>query len=131
MQRHTARIRRDGQDVDIPVTDVVPGDVIVVRPGERVPVDGEVIEGSSGIDESMLTGESMPIDKRVGDVVFGATINQTGSITFRATKVGSATALSQIVRMVQQAQGSKAPIQRLADTVAACFATTSGGSSCR
>ena len=124
MQPRTAHVIRDGEDVDLAIADVVPGDHVVVRPGERVAVDGEVVEGASGVDESMLTGESLAVEKHAGDAVFGGTINQTGSLTFRATKVGSATALAQIVRMVQQAQGSKAPIQRLADTVASYFVPT-------
>ena len=121
LQPRTARIRRDGETTDLLIADVVPGDVVLVRPGERMPVDGEVTEGASGVDESMLTGESLPVEKRAGDTVFGGTINGAGSLTFTAKKVGSATALAQIVRLVQQAQGSKAPIQRLADTVAAYF----------
>jgi P-type Cu+ transporter len=124
MQPRTATIRRDGEDVALPIADVVPGDLVLVRPGERVAVDGEVVEGASGVDESMLTGESLAVEKHPGDAVFGGTINQTGSLTFSATKVGSATALAQIVRMVQQAQGSKAPIQRLADAVASYFVPT-------
>jgi Cu+-exporting ATPase len=124
MQPRTAHVIRDGEDIDLAIADVVPGDHVVVRPGERVAVDGEVVEGASGVDESMLTGESLAVEKHAGDAVFGGTINQTGSLTFRATKVGSATALAQIVRMVQQAQGSKAPIQRLADTVASYFVPT-------
>ena len=121
LQPRTARVSRDGEESDIAITDVVPGDVVIVRPGERIPVDGEVIAGATGVDESMLTGESLPVSKREGHTVFGGTINLSGSVTFRATKVGSATALAQIIRLVQQAQGSKAPIQRLADTVAAYF----------
>jgi P-type Cu+ transporter len=121
MQPRTAHVLRDGEDTELAITDVVPGDLVIVRPGERVAVDGEVVEGASGVDESMLTGESLAVEKHPGDAVFGGTINQTGSLTFKATKVGGATALAQIVRMVQQAQGSKAPIQRLADTVASYF----------
>ena len=121
LQPRTARVQRDGEVADVPVADVVPGDAVQVRPGERVPVDGEVTDGASGVDESMLTGESMPIEKHAGDTLFGGTINGTGSLTFTATKVGSATALAQIVRMVQHSQGSKAPIQGLADTVATYF----------
>jgi len=116
-----ATVIRDGVESDVAVEDVVVGDEIIVRPGERIPVDGEVIDGYSTIDESMLTGESMPVDKGVGDRVVGATINRTGTFRFRATRVGSDTALAQVVRMVQEAQGSKAPIQRLADRVAAVF----------
>jgi len=121
LQAKTARVVRDGQEVDIPVDEVVVGDVVVVRPGEKIPVDGEVIEGRSAVDESMLTGESIPVEKGPGDEVIGATINHTGSFRFRATKVGRDTALAQIVRLVEEAQGSKAPIQRLADYVASIF----------
>ena len=117
----TARVVRDGQEVDVQIDTVVAGDVILVRPGEKIPVDGEVVEGYSAVDESMLTGESMPVDKQTGDQVFGATLNKTGAFQFRATKVGHDTVLSQIIRLVEEAQGSKAPIQRLADRVAAYF----------
>jgi Cu+-exporting ATPase len=117
----TARVLRGGVETDVPVESVVVGDEVVVRPGERVPVDGVVVEGRSTIDESMLTGESMPIEKAPGDEVVGATMNRTGAFRFRATKVGADTALAQVVRLVQQAQGSKAPIQRLADRVSAVF----------
>ncbi len=121
LQPPTARVRRDGTEVEIAIEKVVPGDEIVVRPGEKIPVDGELIEGHSAVDESMLTGESIPVEKSVGEPVFGATINKTGSFVFRATKVGSDTVLAQIVRLVREAQGSKAPIQRLADVIAAYF----------
>ena len=121
LQPRTARLIRDGQEVDIPVAEVAVGDLVLVRPGERLPVDGEVVEGSSSVDESMLTGESIPVEKGPGASVYGATMNAEGSFTFRAGRVGRDTALGQIVRLVQQAQGSKAPIQRLADTVAAYF----------
>ncbi len=107
--------------MDIPVDEVLVGDVVVVRPGEKIPVDGEVLEGRSAVDESMLTGESLPVEKGPGDEVIGATLNRTGSFRFRATKVGRDTALAQIVRLVEEAQGSKAPIQRLADYVASIF----------
>ena len=100
---------------------MLPGDIVVVRPGEKVPVDGEVVEGRSALDESMVTGESLPVTKEPGDTVIGATINQTGAFRFRATGVGRDTMLAQIVRLVEQAQGSKAPIQRLADLVASYF----------
>ena len=121
LQAKTARVVRDGQEMDIPVEQVVVGDIIIVRPGEKIPVDGVVIEGHSAVDESMLTGESMPVEKGVGDQVIGGTINKEGLIKMRAEKVGKDTALAQIVRLVEQAQGSKAPIQALADKVAAIF----------
>jgi len=117
----TARVLRDGGEVEIPVEQVRPGDVVVVRPGERIPVDGEVVEGHSAVDESMLTGESIPVDKQPGDEVVGGTMNQTGSLRFRATRVGRDTVLSQIVRLVEEAQSAKPPIQRLADRVAGYF----------
>jgi len=120
----TARVVRDGVEVEVPLAQVVVGDRIVVRPGERVPVDGVVIDGRSTLDESMLTGESMPVEKGPGDSVVGATINRTGAFTFQAKRVGSDTALAQVVRMVREAQGSKAPIQRLADRVSAVFVPT-------
>ena len=121
LQPRTARVVRDGQEIDLPVEEVVRGDIIFVRPGEKVPVDGEITEGSSAVDESMVTGESLPVEKGRGDPVIGATFNRTGSFRFRATKVGKDTVLSQIIRMVEQAQGSKAPIQRLVDVVASYF----------
>jgi Cu+-exporting ATPase len=117
----TARLVRDGQEVDVPIEMVAPGDTILVRPGEKIPVDGQVSEGYSTVDESMLTGESMPVDKQSGDLVFGATLNKTGAFQFRATKVGQDTVLAQIIRLVEEAQASKAPIQRLADRVSAYF----------
>ncbi len=117
----TARVLRGGQEWDLPVEDLLRGDVILVRPGERIPTDGEVVSGASTVDESMLTGESLPVEKSEGSQVFGATINKTGSFTFKATKVGAETALAQIIRLVEEAQGSKAPIQRFADRVAAIF----------
>ena len=121
LQARTARLIRNGQEVDVPIQEVIIGDVILVRPGEKIPVDGEVIEGTSTIDEGMVTGESVPVKKQPGDEVIGATINKTGSFKFRATRVGSDTVLAQIVQLVQQAQGSKAPIQRLADQVTGWF----------
>jgi Cu+-exporting ATPase len=121
LRARTARVVRDGREADIPVDEVVPGDVIAVRPGEKVPVDGVVIDGYSAIDESMLTGESLPVEKTAGDSVYGATMNRTGAFSMRATRVGSETALAQIVRLVEEAQGSKAPVQRLADYIAAIF----------
>jgi P-type Cu+ transporter len=117
----TARVVRDGAEVDVPVESVTLGDVVVVRPGERVPVDGVVIDGRSAVDESMLTGESMPVDKGPGDEIVGGTINKQGLVYFEATRVGAQTALAQIIRLVEEAQGSKAPIQRLADRVSAVF----------
>src|SRR3989441_11213647 len=121
LQAKTARVRRDGREVDVPVDDVGVGDLIVVRPGEKVPVDGVIEEGRSTLDESMLTGESLPVDKGPRDAVIGATLNKTGAFVMAATKVGKQTILAQIVRLVQEAQGSKAPIQRLADRVASFF----------
>ncbi len=117
----TARVIRNGKEVDISIEDVVKGDLVLVRPGEKIPVDGIVTYGSSTIDESMLTGESMPVEKNVGDEVIGATINKTGAFKFEATKVGKETALAQIIKLVQDAQGSKAPIERLADKVSGVF----------
>ncbi|MBI3977143.1 MAG: heavy metal translocating P-type ATPase [Chloroflexi bacterium] len=117
----TARVVRGGQEVDVPVERVLVGDVVRVRPGEKIPVDGVVLDGRSAVDESMLTGESLPVEKGAGDGVIGATMNTTGTFTFQATKVGRDTALAQIVKLVEDAQGSKAPIQRLADTIAGYF----------
>jgi Cu+-exporting ATPase len=117
----TARVVRNGAETDVPVEDVRVGDIVVVRPGERIPVDGIVVEGHSAVDESMLTGEPIPVDKNVGDEITGATINKQGLLKFEATRVGAETALAQIIGLVQQAQGSKAPIQRLADRVAGVF----------
>ena len=121
MQPKTALVVRDGEEIEIPVEDVQVGDLILVRPGERVPVDGIIHQGYSTIDESMITGESIPVEKKVGDEVIGATINKTGSFQFQATKVGKDTTLAQIIRLVEEAQGSKAPIQRLADVIASYF----------
>ncbi|MDL1978423.1 MAG: heavy metal translocating P-type ATPase [Deltaproteobacteria bacterium] len=117
----TARVMRDGREIDIPIAAVIKGDLILVRPGEKIPTDGLVVSGASSIDESMLTGESIPLAKRMGNEVFAATLNKTGSFTFRATKIGAETALAQIIRLVEEAQGSKAPIQRVADKVASIF----------
>lgn len=124
LQAKTGRVVRDGQEVDIAIDAIVAGDIVLVRPGEKIPVDGVVVDGYSSIDESMITGESIPVEKRAGDEVIGATINKTGAFKFRATKVGSETALAQIVKLVEEAQGSKAPIQRLADIVASYFVPT-------
>ena len=117
----TARVVRDGNEIDIPIEQVAVGDIVRVRPGEKIAVDGILVEGRSTIDESMLTGESLPVEKQPGDEVIGATINKTGSFTFRATKVGKDTALSQIIKLVSDAQGSKAPIQRMADQISMYF----------
>jgi Cu+-exporting ATPase len=121
LQAKQARVIRDGRERDIPVEEVKVGDLVIVRPGEKVPVDGVILEGTSSLDESMLTGESVPVDKGPGDRVIGATLNKTGYFRFRATQVGADTALARIVRLVEEAQGSKPPIARLADEVAAVF----------
>lgn len=124
LQAKTARVIRDGQELELPVEEVLIGDIIQVRPGEKVPVDGILTEGSSTVDESMLTGESLPVSKKTDDEVIGATLNKTGAFKFRATKVGKDTALAQIVKMVQDAQNSKAPIARLTDTISSYFVPT-------
>jgi Cu+-exporting ATPase len=121
LQAKTARVVRDGQALEIPLDQVIAGDAVQVRPGERIPVDGEVVEGSSFVDESMITGEPVPVQKAEGAEVVGGTINKTGSFTFRATRIGANTVLAQIIRMVEQAQGSKLPIQALVDRVTAWF----------
>jgi P-type Cu+ transporter len=121
LQAKTAKVLRDGQEVEVPLEDVVTGDVLLVKPGEKIPVDGEILEGRSALDESMITGESVPVDKTVGDKVIGATINKNGFIKIKATKVGKETALAQIIKVVEEAQGSKAPIQRLADNISGIF----------
>ena len=121
LQPKTARVLRSGQEVDIPVADVRRGEIVIVRPGEKIPVDGIVISGASAVDESMITGESMPVEKHEGDTVIGATLNRSGSFQMRATRVGRETALAQIIALVQQAQGSRAPVQRLVDQVSAVF----------
>jgi P-type Cu+ transporter len=121
LQAKTARVLRDGQPVEVPIEDVLVGDTIVVRPGEKIAVDGIVLKGLSSVDESMLTGESIPVEKKEGDKVFGATMNQHGSLEFRAEKIGADTVLAQIIRFVEEAQGSKAPIQAFADRVSAWF----------
>jgi P-type Cu+ transporter len=121
LQAKTARVVRDNTEIDIPIAQVVLADIVVVRPGEKIPVDGEVVSGYSTVDESMLTGESFPVTKQVGDEVVGATLNKMGSFQFRATKIGKDTALAQIVKLVQQAQNSKAPIQKLADNITGWF----------
>ena len=121
LQPKTARVVRGGVEIDVPVAEVVPGDVLRVRPGEKIPVDGRVVEGRSSVDESMITGESLPVDKATGDGVIGATLNRQGLLTIEAQRVGKDSALAQIIRMVESAQGSKAPIQRVVDRVAAWF----------
>lgn len=121
LQAKTASVIRNGKEIDLPIEQVLVGDIIVVRPGEKIAVDGKIVKGSSSVDESMITGESIPVEKNVGDEVIGATINKTGSFQFKTTKVGKDTALAQIIKMVQDAQGSKAPIQRLADIIAGIF----------
>lgn len=117
----TAMLMVDGQEKEVPIDEVVMGDIIVVRPGEKIPVDGVIMEGNSAVDESMLTGESIPVDKKAGDFVVGASINTLGSFTFKATKVGKETMLAQIIKMVEDAQGTKAPIQKIADRVSGIF----------
>lgn len=121
LQAKTALVRRDGQEMEIPVSAVVVGDVVIVKPGGKIPVDGTILTGNTTIDESMITGESIPIDKKVGDMVIGATLNKQGSITLSALKVGSDTMLSQIIALVEEAQGSKAPIQATADKISSIF----------
>ena len=124
LQAKTARVIRAGEEADVPIEAVLVDDIIIVRPGEKIPVDGVIIEGTSTVDESMLTGESIPVDKKAGDEVVGATINKLGTFKFKATKVGKDTALAQIVRIVEEAQGSKAPILRFADVVSGYFVPT-------
>ncbi|MGQ9614292.1 heavy metal translocating P-type ATPase [Chloroflexus sp.] len=121
LQPKTARVVRSGQEVDVPLAEVRVGEMIIVRPGEKIPVDGVIVSGESTIDESMLTGESLPVEKHSGDSVFGATINRSGSFQMRATRIGKDSALAQIIRLVQEAQGSKAPVQALVDRVSAVF----------
>ncbi|CAG7657036.1 heavy metal translocating P-type ATPase [Paenibacillus allorhizosphaerae] len=121
LQAKTALVVRDGQEVSIPVEEVIVHDIVIVKPGEKVPVDGEVVEGTSSVDESMLTGESIPVGKKAGDSVIGATINKNGLLKIKATKVGKETALAQIIKVVEEAQGSKAPIQRVADVISGIF----------
>ncbi|NCN82665.1 MAG: copper-translocating P-type ATPase [Candidatus Pacebacteria bacterium] len=121
LQAKSAVVLRDGKQVEIPIEQVVVGDVVIIKPGQKIPTDGEIISGASAIDESMITGESLPVDKKVGDTVIGATINKQGSLQVRTTQVGSATLLAQIITMVENAQGSKAPIEKLADQISAVF----------
>lgn len=124
LQAKTATVLHDNKEVKIPIEEVEKGDMVIVKPGEKIPVDGIITEGYSSIDESMITGESIPVEKKIGDEVIGATINKTGSFKFRATKIGAEMALSQIVKLVQVAQGSKAPIQKLADIISGIFVPT-------
>ena len=124
LQAKTARVIRNGKTSDIPVDEVVHGDIVIVRPGEKIPVDGKIIKGLSAVDESMITGESLPTEKNIGDMVIGSTVNKTGSFEFEATRVGSETALAQIIRLIEDAQGSKAPIQGFADRISAVFVPT-------
>jgi Cu+-exporting ATPase len=121
LQAKTARVVREGKTIDISIEEVVHGDIILVRPGERIPVDGKIVKGSSAIDESMISGESLPVEKNVGDMVIGSTVNKTGGFEFEATKIGSETVLAQIIRLIEDAQGSKAPIQGFADRISAVF----------
>jgi P-type Cu+ transporter len=121
LQAKTAIVIRNGEETEVPLEEVVTGDIILIKPGEKIPVDGEILEGRSALDESMITGESVPVDKTVGDKVIGATINKNGFIKMKATKVGKDTALAQIIKVVEEAQGSKAPIQRLADNISGIF----------
>ena len=125
LQAKTATIILNDEEKQIPIDEVESGQVVVVKPGEKIPVDGIVVEGYSAIDESMLTGESLPVEKKGGDAVIGATLNKSGYFKFKATKVGKETALAQIIRLVEEAQGSKAPIQKLADQISAIFVPAS------
>jgi len=124
LEAKTARVLRDGKEVEVSIDEVETGDLMIVRPGEKIPTDGVVVEGESGVDESMATGESMPVQKKHGDSVIGATINQRGLLKVKATKVGEDTFLSQVIRMVEEAQGSKVPIQEFADRVTSYFVPT-------
>ena len=121
LQAKTARVIRDNQEMDVPISDIVKGDILLVKPGEKIPVDGKIIKGTTSIDESMVTGESLPVEKKQDDKVIGATINRTGTFTMVAEKVGSDTMLAQIIELVKQAQGSRAPIQKLVDIVSSYF----------
>ncbi|MGD6834355.1 heavy metal translocating P-type ATPase [Sutcliffiella halmapala] len=121
LQAKIALVVRDGKEMEVPLEEVMVGDIISVKPGEKIPVDGEILEGQSAVDESMLTGESIPVDKQIGDMVYGSTMNKNGFLKMKATKIGRETALAQIIRIVEQAQGSKAPIQRLADKISGIF----------
>ena len=121
LQPRTARVVREGRDVDVPLAEVVRDDVVIVKPGERLPVDGVVVSGGSAVDESMVTGESVPVPKQAGDAVIGGTINRTGALRYRARNLGADSVLSQIIRLMRDAQGSRAPIQRLADRISGVF----------
>ena len=121
LQAKTATVVRNGREIKVKIEDVKAGDIVIVKPGEKIPVDGKIISGQSSVDESMITGESIPVDKKTGDIIIGATINKTGSFKFRATKVGSETMLAGIIKLVSEAQSSKAPIQRLADKISSIF----------
>ncbi|HQA96134.1 MAG TPA: copper-translocating P-type ATPase, partial [Candidatus Colwellbacteria bacterium] len=124
LQAKTALVLREGEEKEVPIAEVMVGDIVIVKPGEKIPVDGKIIEGKTSIDESMITGEPLPIDKFVGDLVVGSTVNKQGAFKFKATKVGKDTMLAQIIKMVEEAQGSKAPIQALADRISAVFVPT-------
>ena len=121
LQPSSARVRRDGREVDVPIAEVRSGDVVIVRPGERIPVDGVILHGSSAVDESMLTGESIPVEKTAGATVIGATINTSGALDIEASSIGASSVLARIVQLMKDAQGSQAPIQRLADRISAVF----------
>lgn len=121
LQAKTALVIRNGQEMSIPIEEVIIGDIVLVKPGEKIPVDGEVVDGLSAVDESMLTGESIPVEKKTGDAVIGAAVNKNGSLKIKATRVGKETALAQIIKVVEEAQGSKAPIQRIADVISGIF----------
>lgn len=124
MQAKTARVKRNGKEIDVPIDEVRVGDIVIVRPGEKIPVDGVIVQGATSIDESMISGESIPVEKNIGDKVIGATINKNGSIEFRTTQIGEGTVLAQIVKLIENAQGSKAPIQRFADQISYYFVPT-------
>src|SRR5689334_14144647 len=121
LQPKTARVERDGGEIDLPIGEVAQGDIVLVRPGERIPVDGEVVAGASAVDESMLTGEPIPVEKTTGSRVYGGTMNRTGAFRLRATTLGADSVLARIVQLMRDAQGSRAPIQGLADRISAIF----------
>ena len=124
LQPKTALILRNEEELEIPISDVLPGDIVLIRPGDRIPVDGTVLEGNSAVDESMITGESLPVEKKPGDMLVSGTVNSYGALRFRAEKVGKDSVLSRIIAVVEEAQGSQGPIQKLADKVAAVFVPT-------